>query len=196
MEPIYITDIDISDLPLLNDNYDLPAPYSKYKFEIPKLHFLRRTTGIFKEKWNFNNVHEIMPWKDICARVTNSSKPYYDLIGDDSTTYSIFSSWLSAYLIQGDAVVWHNHHNITTNRQQSDVSALLFLTSHPTPLLVSRLPGNSYMKTQKIVVTDTIDTVAGRLVIFGGNTFHMVPPIDQPGRWTLAIQFKKSSLIT
>ena len=45
MEPIYITDIDISDLPLLNNNYDLPAPYSKYKFEkafvtVPSLHKL------------------------------------------------------------------------------------------------------------------------------------------------------------
>ena len=193
MEPIYITDIDISDLPLLNDNYDLPAPYSKHKFETPKPNFFRRTTGIFKEKWNFDNVHEIMPWKDICARVTNSSKPYYDSIGDDSTTYSISSSWLSAYLNPGESVMWHKHLNTD---DPCDATALLFLTSHPTPLLVSRLPGNSYMKTQQIVVTDTIDTVAGRLVIFGGNIFHMVPPIDQPGRWTLAIQFKKSSLIT
>jgi hypothetical protein len=193
MEPIYITDIDISDLPLLNDNYDLSAPYSKHKFETPRSNFLRRTTGVFKEKWNFDNVHEIMPWKDICARVTNSIKPYYDLIGDDSTTYSILSSWLSAYLNPGESVMWHKHHNTD---YPFDATALLFLTSHPTPLLVSRLPGNSYMKTQKIVVTDTIDTVAGRLVIFGGDVFHMVPPIDQPGRWTLAIQFKKSSQIT
>lgn len=192
MEPVYITDIDLSDLPLLNDNYNLPAPYSKHKFETPRTHFLRRTAGIVKEKWNFDNVHDIMPWKNICARVTNSSKPYYNLIGDDSTTYSISSSWLSAYLNPGDSVLWHKHHN---TESPYDVTALLFLTSHPTPLLVSRLPG-SYMKTEEIVVTDTIDTVAGRLVIFGGNVFHMVPPIDQPGRWTLAIQFKKSSQIT
>lgn len=168
--------IPIEDFPVLNEQYDLPAPHSKYRFETFASNKLR--TYRVLEKFNFHDVHLIEPWHSICNHVQRvlQDAGFGDL--------KIRSSWINAYLSEGDAAEWHNH--------PEGITTLLFLNDHSTPLELSAGYAGSFdCHPDEIVVTDTIETIAGTLVALPGSMVHRVPAIKEPGRWTLTTNFFK-----
>jgi len=166
----YLTNIDITDIPNLNDNYNLPPPYNKILFKTRPTNPAIKL-GI-KTKYNYNEVHNIRPWSNICQRVHNAIQPYLN------GKYRIYSSWLNYYK-QGNAVQWHHH-----IRQLVDINTILFLTDNPSPLLLS--PSRPEDKKETI---HTIQSIAGNVVAFKSNMAHMVPECEVAGRWTLTTNF-------
>ena len=182
MNSFYITQINISDVPVLNDTYDLPYPFNKKPFQTSQ-DADAANLGI-KHKFNYHNCHKTPQWKIICERVRRAITPFYgDLL--------IETSWISCYR-EGNAVQWHHH-----MRQMTDITTLLFLNTHPTPLMLSTtttLDDFNQIKMGKkieIPVTDIIDSVAGKLIAFGVDMAHMVTECKNPERWTLATNFRK-----
>jgi hypothetical protein len=180
----YLTKIDIQDLPELNENYHLPPPYNRVVFNTKQVN-----PGIqlgSKTKYNYNGVHNITPWSSICQRVHDGIQPFLN------NNYRICSSWINYYR-ESNAVQWHEHYT----RQLIDITTILFLTSNPSPLLLSasttpkdfenlRKTGNIHIE-----VTDTIETIAGNVIAFRGDMAHMVSECKLPNRWTLTTNFKR-----
>ena len=110
----YLTTIDMADIPNLNENYNLPPPYNKILFKTQPTNPAIKL-GI-KTKYNYNGVHNIRPWSNICQRVHAAIQPYLN------GKYRIYSSWIN-YYEQGNAVQWHHH-----IRQLVDINSILFLT--------------------------------------------------------------------
>jgi hypothetical protein len=182
MKPFYVTRINISDVPVLSDSYDLPYPHNKKPFQTRP-----DQSGVnlgIKHKFNYHNCHKTPDWKIICERVRVSLAPFYGEL-------LIENSWLNCYK-EGNAVQWHNH-----LLQKTYITSLLFLNTHPTPLMLSTSTtlddwdeikrGN---KTE-ICITDKIDTLAGKLIAFETGIAHMVPECEKPDRWTLTTNFRK-----
>lgn len=184
MKSFYVTQINISDIPTLNDTYDLPYPFNKKHFQTAQ-DSDAANLGI-KHKFNFHNCHKTPQWKIICERVRRAIIPFYgDLL--------IETSWISCYK-EGNSVQWHHH-----MRQMTDITTLLFLNTHPTPLMLSTTTTlDDFNKIKigekiEIHVTDKIDSVAGKLIAFDVDMAHMVPECKNHERWTLAANFKKIS---
>jgi hypothetical protein len=180
--PFYISEIDISDIPILNSDYDLPEPYNRTLFRTQNINPAIRL-GI-REKWNYNSVHEISPWNGICESIREVIKPFS---GDG---YNIRSSWMN-YYSEGNAVQWHHH-----IRQGVDITTLLFLNTSKTPLVLSTITTNEDFERIgrgekfSIPITHQIDTIAGRVVAFSSRMAHMVPKCYDE-RWTLTTNFNR-----